>query len=123
MLMNVLAVGAGGCIGAVLRYGLGQISKAIVPGWAFPIGTFLANIIGAFCIGMCFQFFTKQESMGSPMQLFIMVGVLGGFTTFSSFSLETVNLIIGGRFGLAAVYAVGSVLVCLLGVWLGKTVL
>lgn len=123
MIINVLAVGAGGFIGAISRYSLGQLSKFIAPNLAFPLGTFLANIIGAFLIGMAFQFFTKQSLMGSPMQLFIMVGIMGGFTTFSSFSLETVNLISGGRFGLAAIYAVSSVLICLFGVWLGKSVL
>lgn len=121
-MFNVLAVGAGGFIGAILRYSLGQLSKTILPGIAFPLGTFLANIIGAFLIGVAFQIFTKQDAMGSAIQLFVMVGIMGGFTTFSSFSLETVNLINGGRFGIAAIYAVVSVLICLLGVWIGKSV-
>ncbi len=120
MIFNLLAVGAGGFIGAILRYSLGLGSKFIAPEIAFPLGTFLANIIGAFFIGVAFEIFTKYELMGSTMQLFIMVGIMGGFTTFSSFSLETVNLISSGRFGLAVIYAMASVLVCLISVWLGK---
>ncbi|QHI72745.1 fluoride efflux transporter CrcB [Aminipila terrae] len=123
MIGNILAVGAGGFLGSVLRYLFGQLSKFIAPGLMFPVGTFLVNILGAFFIGIAFEFFSKQGLMGSTMQLFIMVGIMGGFTTFSSFSLETVNLISSGRLGLAFIYAAGSVFICLVGVWLGKTII
>lgn len=122
-MINILAVGIGGFIGAILRYGMGQLSKVIVPGLAFPVATFMANILGAFFIGMAFEYFTKHSTMGSTMQLFIMVGVLGGFTTFSSFSLETMNLIGDGKMLIAFINIIASVAVCLVGVWLGKSVI
>ncbi|MFV0515868.1 MAG: fluoride efflux transporter CrcB [Aminipila sp.] len=122
-MINFLIVGAGGFIGASLRYGLGLVSKLCPLGTSYPIGTFLANIIGAFCIGMAFEFFSKMGSMGSSLQLFVMVGVLGGFTTFSSFSLETINLISEGKILIAATYAVASMIICFIGVFLGKLII
>lgn len=119
--MNILAVGIGGFAGAVLRYGLGQGSKMIFPSAAFPVGTFLANILGAFFMGIAFQYFTKNGMMGTNFQLFIMVGLMGGFTTFSSFSLEAVNLMASGKAVTAFIYVAASAAVCFAGIILGKS--
>ncbi|MEG1931398.1 MAG: fluoride efflux transporter CrcB [Anaerovorax sp.] len=122
---NFMIVGLGGFIGAFSRYGVSQLLLRFWPALAvgsFPIGTFFVNGVGSFIIGVAAAVFTKTGAMGSPMQIFIMIGILGGFTTFSSFSLESVNLILQSKMGLASAYILGSVLVCLLGVYLGKVV-
>ena len=117
MLMNCLAVGAGGAAGAVARYLLG-----LVPGYTwmhFPVGTMLINLTGAFCIG----FIAGIAPAGglSPRQtLLLKTGFCGGFTTFSTFSLETLTLLEQGHMLMAGTYAAGSVLVCLAGVFAGK---
>lgn len=122
-MVNFLIVGLGGFVGAVSRYGTGQIFAKILPvvtAGSFPISTFFVNGVGSFIIGMMASVFAKNGGMGSFMQLFIMVGILGGFTTFSSFSLETVNLILQNKWGVASIYIVASMVVCLVGVYFGK---
>lgn len=117
--MNVLLVALGGGIGAALRYG---VSLLPISG-EFPGATLLTNIIGAFVIGLIAGQAGKLPSGGV---LFLKTGVCGGFTTFSTFSLETVMLLQNGRYGLGAFYIVLSLACCLIGVmaglWLGGRV-
>lgn len=119
--MSAIFVGIGGALGAMCRFGTGELAKRVAPSAVFPIATLTVNILGSFLIGLAAVWFGRHDAMGSNAQLFIMTGVMGGFTTFSSFSLETVNLIGSGRTGLAAANVLISVAVCLLGVWLGKS--
>ena len=119
-MLNVIAVGAGGFIGAVLRYGAGVLCKNPAMATGFPVATFCVNVLGSFLIGLASAYFIKQGNPGGPLQLFIMVGVMGGFTTFSSFSLETINMLTDGRMGMAAANVLLSVGLCLLGVWAGR---
>jgi CrcB protein len=119
-LWNYLCVGAGGAIGTILRFWLsGVVAHAY--GEHFPTGTLVINITGSFVIGI-FAAFAPPEGrwLVSPLsRQFFMIGICGGYTTFSSFSLQTLNLARDGQWGLAALNVFLSVALCLLGVWLG----
>jgi CrcB protein len=102
------------------RFWVGAAVAAVV-GAAFPWGTLLINVVGSFVIGL-FSTLTASGILPSPhfdIRSFVMVGVCGGFTTFSSFSLQTIDLIQGGELVRAIAYVVSSVVLCLLSVWVG----
>jgi fluoride exporter len=105
MMTPLLSVALGGAIGASLRYLSGQALVRLM-GTGFPWGSFAVNIVGSFAMGLAFIILSQQAPKLSP---FLVVGVLGGFTTFSAFSLEAVTLYDRGQAGLAAVYVIGSV--------------
>lgn len=90
-------------------------------GETFPWGTLAVNVIGSATIGLLAAFAVPEGRLllSSPARQFLMVGMLGGFTTFSSFSLQSLNLMQEGEWGAASIYVLGSVVVCLFGVWLG----
>lgn len=118
-MMNLLLVAVGGALGAVARYGVG-IGASRWLGLAFPWGTLAVNVIGGFAMGwLAARVGPEQETL----RLALGVGVLGGFTTFSAFSLETVRLM-EHQPGLAALYAAVSVVLsvgaCWLGLYLGR---
>lgn len=125
MLFNVCAVAAGGAIGAVGRY---LVGLAIVPCAAalhipadFPAATFVANFAGCFAIGVLSVLFDEGPWRGNAAgRLFAITGVLGGFTTFSTFGLETVLLLERGEAALAALNAGLSLAACLAGVVAGR---
>lgn len=120
-MLNCLVVGLGGFIGAVLRYLISLIP--IKNPESFPINTFIINIIGAFAIG-CIAFAgSKNENIDPKLLLFLKVGICGGFTTFSTFSLETAELIKGGSVLIAIMYIVASVVLGVLAVMLPQFVL
>ncbi|WP_130862672.1 fluoride efflux transporter CrcB [Bacilliculturomica massiliensis] len=121
-MLNVISVGLGGALGAAGRYGVGMLCKNVAPAAVFPAATLFVNVSGAFLIALASVCFQKTDGMGTALQLFIMTGVMGGFTTFSSFSLETMELAAGGRMTMAAVNVIVSVGACLAGIWLGKCV-
>ena len=112
----VLCVGAGGFLGAVMRYGMGLLPF----GGAFPWATFAVNLLGAVAIGALAEAAGRTDALSSEALLFLKTGVCGGFTTFSTFSLETVELFEGGQAALGAAYAGASLACCLAGVLLGK---
>ena len=118
MFSNFLAVGAGGAIGAMGRSAVGLI-PALQRG-AFPLHTLLINLGGAILIGMAAASAQRWTDLSPTLLLFWRVGICGGFTTFSTFSLESLTLLEHGRTGLFALYALLSVALCLVGVWLGK---
>lgn len=109
-------VGLGGFLGAVLRYLLSSIT---VRG-SFPVMTFLINIVGAFLIGVVVGIAGKYSSVPPEVTLFLKTGLCGGFTTFSTFSLETLNLFEKKEYVIGTGYAAASVILCVLGVWLGQ---
>lgn len=113
----LLAIGTGSFFGGILRYLLSQLLQSKVT-TDFPIGTFAVNIIGCFCIGLVFAL-TDRGSLSAEWKLIIATGLLGGFTTFSAFSVETVNLLRDGQLWYAAGYAVSSVLIGLLATFAG----
>lgn len=111
-----------------LGAGLGGVLRLWCSGWAarsfgetFPWGTLIVNVVGSFLIGL-FAVVTGPDGrllVGSMARQFVMIGVFGGYTTFSSFSLQTLSLARDGEWWLAAVNVLLSVTLCLLGVWLG----
>lgn len=115
-MLNCLVVGLGGFIGAVLRYLIGLIP--IKNPTSFPINTFLINIAGAFAIGCIAFAVSKNENIDPKLLLFLKVGICGGVTTFSTFSLETAELIKGGSAVTAVIYVVASIAVGVLAVML-----
>lgn len=117
--MNILAVGAGGFAGAVLRYMIGKIP---FPAWTFPAATFAANVLGAVIIGIVFALSAKLGGSDSAAVLFLKTGFCGGLTTFSTFSLEGMTLIQSGHTGLFLIYAAASVTVCLLAAAAGNAI-
>jgi fluoride exporter len=120
--MAYLWVAIGGALGSVSRFWLnGLISDRI--GGTFPWGTLLVNIIGSLIIGIVGATAVPEGRLDSASRafatLFLMMGVCGGFTTFSSFSLQTLNLLREGQWLYAGGYILFSVVLCLVGVWLG----
>lgn len=116
--MNIIMVAAGGAIGASCRYLLSllftQQSFA-----RFPTSTFLANSLGCLAIGVLFAWLNSSASPSHALKLFLLTGVLGGFTTFSSFSLEALELWQQQRFLLAGGYVLGTLMICLAAVTVG----
>lgn len=114
--MNWLLVAMGGAIGASLRYGAGI--WLLKPQMQFPWPTWWINIIGCICAGIFFALSQRYPVLQQETRLFLMVGILGGFTTFSSFGLETFQLLKQGQPTLALAYALSSVVVGVLALML-----
>ncbi len=118
-MLNALAVGCGGFIGAISRYLLSIFINRINP-VNFPVSTLIINLIGSFLIGMLTQLFSMMYPSNKRLLLFLTTGILGGFTTFSTFSLETVNLYQNGNTLFAVLNVALSIALCLSGTVLGK---
>lgn len=117
--ISYLWVAFGGALGSVGRYWLANVIESRAGG-VFPWGTLAVNVSGSFAIGFLAAFAGSVGSFGSPgFRLFLMVGVCGGYTTFSSFSLQTLNLLRDGEWLNAGGNILLSVVLCLFGVWLG----
>ena len=113
----VVAVGVGGAIGAILRWLVGVVINNIsAPSFWTPL---IVNLIGSFLIGMLLMWFQGKLSVGPTLRAGIVIGLLGGFTTYSAFSMETVNMFMTGAYARAAGYVISMVVVCLLGTWIG----
>ncbi len=116
---HILLVGLGGFAGSVARYLLSGLAlHATAPG-KFPLGTFAVNVIGCLVAGLLAGLVEKHGLFSAETRLFLFTGLLGGFTTFSAFGLETLYLLRRGAFAMAATYAGASVLLGILAVWLG----
>lgn len=115
---TVVGVGVAGALGALCRYGLGSLVSERYPG-AFPLGTFLINVTGSFLLGLLFVLLTERAGLPPTWRTAVTVGFLGAYTTFSTFTLETLRLVEDGALGLAALNALGSLAVGLIAVWLG----
>src|SRR5262245_4963956 len=113
-----LIIFVGGGIGSILRHAANQVSAAIF-GVNFPSGTLLVNIVGSFCMGLLAGWFAFRGRSNHALQRFLATGVLGGFTTFSAFSLEAALLWERGQVGIATLYVVTSVVVAIIGVFVG----
>jgi CrcB protein len=119
-LLTWLAVASGGAIGSLARFWMTGAMTALT-GPRFPYGTLLINILGSFVIGVVAGLTLTPARMGMhpDARIFLMVGICGGFTTFSAFSLQTLELIQTGDVIPAAFYVAGSVVLCVLFVWFG----
>ena len=118
-----LIVAAGGALGAMARYGFGQWAGRVFPGAVWPVGTFGANLVGGLLMGLLAGWLAfRGGGHGESVRLFAAVGVLGGFTTFSSFSLEAALMIERRQFGLAGGYALASVVLSVAALFLGLMV-
>jgi fluoride exporter len=118
--ITYLWVALGSAIGGSARYMLSGVAASWL-GAAFPRGTLIVNVSGCFVIGI-FNTLTGPDGLllvPTNIRLFVMVGMCGGYTTFSSFSLECLNLMRGGEWLPAGLYVLASVVFCLVGVWLG----
>ena len=115
---QLLAIAAGGAAGAVLRF--------LMSGWVytwlgrgFPYGTLVVNVVGSLLMGLLSALLIERLSLGPEWRAAILIGLLGGFTTFSTFSIETLNLIEAGAHAKALANAALSVVLCVGAVWVG----
>ena len=123
-MLKVIYVGFGGFIGSILRYSLYFLTSNIL-GYTTPVATLFVNIIGCFLIGCAYQLFSAHLVVSENLRLFIMIGLLGGFNTFSAFSIDAFLLYQNSGKILAIAYTVLSITLSLLatlaGVWLIKS--
>lgn len=117
MIRSIMAISLGASLGAVLRWVLGTSFNALFP--TIPLGTWLANMLGGYLIGVALAFFSSHAGLAPEWRLFIITGFLGGLTTFSTFSAEVSTLLQSGRIGWAglaiSVHVLGSLAMTLLG--------
>ena len=122
----VIAIALGGAVGAVARHYVGAQMLRLL-GDGFPWGTLTVNVVGSFAMGALVEIMALRWNVGPELRAFMTVGILGAFTTFSTFSLDFAVLTERGALGLAAVYAVTSVVLSVLalfaGLWLFRTLL
>ncbi len=118
---SLIFVMTGGAIGAGLRFGLSRVIPVGVSGWPWP--TFAANVAGGLAMGMLAAWLLRGNGLPENMRLFLGVGVLGGFTTFSAFSLEMAQMIQRGQIGMALLYASASVALALLALFAGMAIM
>ena len=115
MLKNFLLVGLGGAIGSMLRYAF----YLAITVKQFPLATFAVNIIGSFIIGMALTLSLKDDFILNNWKLFLATGICGGFTTFSAFSLENITMLQNGKYFIALVYILSSIVLGIAAAWLG----
>ena len=117
-LKPILFIGTGGFIGSIARYGLHLLlsSRSLV---VFPWGTFVVNIIGCLLVGLLVGLETRQHLVSDPLKWLLIIGFCGGFTTFSTFSVEGLALLHEQQFGIFFGYTLGSVVVGILATFLG----
>jgi CrcB protein len=115
---GVAAVGIGAALGAWLRWGLGAAMNALVP--ALPMGTLAANLIGGYLVGIAVAAFEQYGGLAPELRLFVITGFLGGLTTYSTFSAESVALLTTGRYSWALAHTLahllGSIAMTMLGI-------
>lgn len=115
---SLFLVGLGGFLGSVSRYWVQQLVLRYAP-MGFPLGTFLVNVVGCLLIGLFLGFFERHTAASLSWRLFLTTGFCGGFTTFSTFAYESLTLGRTGELVLLAIYTAGSLLVGMLGAFLG----
>ena len=120
-LKAVLLVAAGGALGSVARYKLSGFVLHHTIDWRFPAGTFAVNVIGCFVAGLLAGLAEKHDFFSPETRLLVFTGILGGFTTFSAFGLETMHLLKRGELGIAAANVLLSVAVGLAALWIGMS--
>ena len=117
-MLNYVLVFVGGGLGSTLRHTVNMASARTL-GTAFPWGTFLINITGSTVMGLIAGYLAFKGETSQPWRLFLMTGILGGYTTFSAFSLDAALLYERGEIGLALLYVLGSVVLAIAGLFAG----
>ena len=121
-MLNILFIGLGGALGSIARYLVSTWVQAAIKSINFPFGTLAVNLVGCFVIGFLAQLAEARGVFSSESRAFVFIGILGGFTTFSSFGNETLNLARGGELWNALANIGLNVVIGLFAVWLGRTV-
>jgi fluoride exporter len=116
--MGFLIVFFGGGLGAALRHGINIVSARAF-GTGFPYGTLIINVLGSLAMGLIIEYFALKTGLPQRMRLFLTTGILGGFTTFSTFSLEAVLLYERGAIMGSAIYVVASIVLAIAGLFAG----
>jgi len=119
--LNLLAIALGGAIGSVARYVLSTFVLR-VSGTLFPLGTFVVNVVGCLVFGAIAGASSQRVQISSTTRLFLLTGILGGFTTFSSYAFESFGLVRDGQFAWAAINVLGQVVAGIVGMWVGYVV-
>ncbi|GBE09395.1 MAG TPA: fluoride efflux transporter CrcB [Gammaproteobacteria bacterium] len=115
---QLIVIAAGGAVGAVMRYGMSNAVYTVL-GRSFPYGTLAVNVLGSLLMGFLFVLLIERSTFDVYWRSAILIGGLGAFTTFSTFSIETLNLIEDGAVTLALLNILLSVALCIVAVWLG----
>jgi CrcB protein len=122
-MMKILIIGFGGFFGAIARFGVSKASVMLL-GNRIPYGTLVVNVLGSFLLGLIYTLSVEKLAVSENLRFFIAVGFLGAFTTFSTFSVETLHLIEDGSYIPAFAYLAGNLLLglaaALLGFWLAR---
>ena len=118
--MTAVLVALGGGVGAVLRYWLGSAVQGSSPAGSYPLATLVVNVSGCFAIGVLAEL-GERRGLSAEARVFLMVGILGGFTTFSAFANETVNAVRAGAAAVGALNVASSVVLCLVATWGGRS--
>lgn len=120
-MINYLMVAAGGALGAVARYAGYRLALRLE--WHAALATLAINVLGSLCIGVLYAVIVERSSLSPQWQSLLSVGFLGAFTTYSTYSLDALRLLEQGQLLYAAAYLVGTLLLCLLAVWIGVSLL
>ena len=116
--MSIISIAIGGAAGSLCRYGMSN-GIYLLLGRSFPYGTLAVNILGSFIMGSVYILMIERVSISEELRAGITIGLLGAFTTFSTFSIETINLIESGEILKAGLNILFSVTLCIAGCWLG----
>jgi len=119
---TLIVIGLGGFLGSVARYSLGNYLLRYFEGTRFPVGTFTVNVLGCFVIGLLGGLIEGRNLFGPEARLLLLVGVLGGFTTFSPFGTGSLDLYRQGELQTVLLYVGMSVICSLLAVWFGSRI-
>lgn len=119
---RVLLVGLGGFLGSILRYGVGGMVGRFKAGWTFPLETLLINVSGCVVIGVLAGLGESRGVFSAPTRAFLFIGLLGGFTTFSSFGYESFQLLRDGQWSAVALSTTLQIVLGIGGVWAGHAI-